>query len=173
MGAAVALHFALAHPERARGLVLASFPAGPASGRGIAGEALRFAEAIEREGLEAAGARFVWGPRAGLDRSSAALVRRGFLEHPPAGLVHTLRELLAVLPPLEALAPRLGRLDVPALVVAGSADAASLPVCRELAERIPRGRLVEIPEAGHVVNLARPEAFHAAVRAFLDEVVLE
>jgi 3-oxoadipate enol-lactonase len=156
-----------------RGLVLASFPAGPASGRGIAGEAPRFADAIEREGLEAAGARFVWGPHAGLDRSSAALVRRGFLEHPPAGLVHTLRELLAVLPSLEDLAPQLRRLVVPALVVAGAADAASLPVCHELAELIPRGRLVEIPEAGHVVNLERPEAFQAAVRGFLDEITLE
>jgi 2-succinyl-6-hydroxy-2,4-cyclohexadiene-1-carboxylate synthase len=171
MGAAVALQLALARPERVRGLVLASFPAGAASGRGIAADALRFAEAIEREGLEAAGARFVWGPHAGLDRASAALVRRGFLEHPPRGLVHTLRELLARLPSVEALAPRLERLAAPALVVAGGADAASGPACRALAEALPRGRLVEIPGAGHVVNLERPEAFHAAVRSFLDELL--
>jgi pimeloyl-ACP methyl ester carboxylesterase len=170
MGAAVALQLALAQPERVGALVLASHPAGPASGRGIAAAALRFAEAIERDGLAAAGARFVWGPGAGLDPAAAALVRQGFLEHRPCGLVHTLRELLAVLPDVGALRPRLARLDRPALVVAGGEDAASLPVCREIAEVLPQGRLVVVPGAGHVVNLERPEAFHAAVGDFLAEV---
>ena len=161
MGALVGLRFALAHPERVRGLVLASFPAPPS-------HALAFADSIEREGLEAAGARFVWGPDSGLDAAGAALVRQGFLEHPPHALAAVLRELIAVQPPLDTWAPRLGALTVPALVVAGERDAGSLAASRRLAAALPDARLVVIEGAGHVVNLARPDAFNEALLEFLE-----
>ncbi len=161
MGALVGLRFALAHPERVRGLVLASFPAPPS-------HALAFAESIEREGLEAAGARFVWGPDSGLDAAGATLVRQGFLEHPPHALAAVLRELIAVQPPLETWGPRLGALTVPALVLAGERDAGSLAASRWLAAALPDARLVVIKGAGHVVNLARPDAFNEALLDFLD-----
>jgi pimeloyl-ACP methyl ester carboxylesterase len=167
LGAAVALRAALAHPERARALVLASHPAGPGSGRGVAASALAFADAIERDGLEAAGARFAWGPGSGLDRAGASLVRQGFLEHRPHALAHTLRECLARLEPVEALAPRLAELRLPVLVVAGERDLGSLPVSRALSEALPAAQLVVIPDAGHVVNLAAPAAFDAALLDFL------
>ncbi|HUE29355.1 MAG TPA: alpha/beta fold hydrolase, partial [Verrucomicrobiae bacterium] len=67
MGAGTALRFALAHPERVQGLVLAAFPPGADAPGTFAAVAADFAHAIEREGLEAAGARFVWGPSSGLD----------------------------------------------------------------------------------------------------------
>jgi pimeloyl-ACP methyl ester carboxylesterase len=168
MGAAVALRAALAAPGRVRALVLASYPAGPASGRGIAAQALAFAEAIDRDGLEAAGARFVWGEHAGLDAAGARLVRQGFLEHAPEALAHTLRETLAHLEPVETLAPRLASLPLPVLVIAGEGDAASLPTSRALAAALPEAQLVVIPEAGHVVNLAAPAAFNSALLRFLD-----
>jgi len=167
MGAAVALRFGLAQPSLPRGLVLASPPAGPGSGRGVAAHAAAFADAIERDGLAAAGERFAWGPGSGLDPAGAALVRQGFLEHPPHALAHTLREFLAKLEPVETLAPRLAALDVPALVIAGERDEASLPTCRALAAALPRAELVVIPGAGHVVNLAAPAEFDAAMLDFL------
>jgi len=167
MGAAVALRYALARPERVRALVLASPPAGPGSGRGVAAHAVAFAEAIEREGLEAAGARFVWGAGSGLDPAGAKLVRQGFLEHAPHGLAHTLREFLAVQGPVAAQAERLAALDIPTLLVAGARDEGSLPVCRALADALPRAELAVIPDAGHVVNLAAPAAFDAALLGFL------
>lgn len=170
LGAAVALRAALMHPEHARALVLASHPAGPGSGRGVAASALAFADAIERDGLEAAGARFAWGPGSGLDAASAALVRQGFLEHPPHALAHTLRECLARLEPVEALAAQLAALRLPVLVVAGERDLGSLPVSRALAEALPAAQLVVIPDAGHVVNLAAPAAFDAALLGFLDRL---
>jgi len=98
MGAGIALRFARAHSQRTRALVLASFPAG----RGVAGSfkavAEDFAATIEREGLEAAGARFVWGPDSGLEPRAAALIRQGFLEHAPHALEATLRQVIAVQP---------------------------------------------------------------------------
>lgn len=166
-GASVALRFALRHPERVHALVLAAYPAAR-DGGGIAAIAPRFAERIDRDGLEAAGAEFVWGPRSGFDAAAAAFVKQGFLEHPPHALAHILRESLARERPLGEMAPALARLEVPTLVVAGSLDRVSLGPCRELAAALPRAELVEIPDAGHVVNLAAPAAFQAALRRFLD-----
>lgn len=167
MGAAIALEFALRAPERVRGLVLASFPGGRGS-RGVASMALPFAEALENEGLEAAGARFVWGAESGLDPAGAALVRQGFLEHRPHALACVLRGYLAGLPPLASLAPALAEVAAPALVLAGSRDEVSLEPSRRLAALLPAARLVEIADAGHVVNLAAPAAFNAALGRFLD-----
>src|SRR5213078_3384169 len=79
MGAGTALRFARAHPGRAQGLVLAGFPPGAGAPGTFSAIAADFADAIEREGLEAAGARFVWGAASGLDPAGARLVRRGFL----------------------------------------------------------------------------------------------
>ena len=167
MGAAVALALALQQPAGVRALVLASVPPGAASGRGIAGQAVRFAEALEREGVEAAGARFAWGPDTRLDAAGAARVRQGFLEHPAHGLSHTLRGVLASWPTPEELAPALGRLQLPALVLAGGEDAGR-DVSRAVARALPRAVWREIPGAGHVVNLAAPEAFNEALLEFLE-----
>jgi len=170
MGAAVALALARAHPERVRALVLASFPPGRGGGEGASHHALDFAEAIEHDGLEAAGARFVWGPDSGLDERGAALVRQGFLEHTGHGLAGTLRGFLAGLPPVTEIAAELADVAIPTLVVAGALDAPSLPACRALAAALPNARLEVIPGAGHVVNLARPAEFDAALGDFLDHL---
>jgi pimeloyl-ACP methyl ester carboxylesterase len=167
MGAATALRFALAAPERVRGLVLAAFPAGNTTPGSLAGAATRFAEAIERRGLDAAGAEFVWGPASHLDPAAAALVRRGFLEHPPHALAATLRGVIAAPLPVAALAPALARCTVPALVVVGEQDRGSLAPSRALAAALPAATFVVLPGAGHVVNLERPGAFNEAVADFL------
>jgi pimeloyl-ACP methyl ester carboxylesterase len=167
LGAAVALEAALRAPGAVRALVLASIPAGRGSGRGVAAQAEAFAAAIEREGIEAAGARYAWGPASGLDARGAALVRAGFLEHPPHGLAHTLRGVLAGLRPAGERRAELARVAAPTLVVAGARDAGSLEPSRALAEAIPGARLEVVPDAGHVVNLAQPAAFDALVTEFL------
>lgn len=168
MGAGIALRFALAHPERVRVLVLAAFPAGADQPGSYAAVAERFAERIERVGLDAAGAEFVWGPSSGLDAHAAALVRRGFLEHSAHAMAHVLRRVIAAQPSVAALAPLVARLRVPTLVVVGARDRLSLDASRAVAAAVPGAALVEIPEAGHLVNLARPDEFDAAVAAFLD-----
>jgi pimeloyl-ACP methyl ester carboxylesterase len=167
LGAATALRFALAHPARVRALVLMAPPAGPSSGRGISASALAFAEAIERDGLDAAGARFAWGPRAHLDPQAAAWVRAGFLEHDPQSLAHLLREYVAKLETPAEMRGLLARVAASVLVVVGAEDAASLPTAHELADVLPHARLEVIPGAGHVVNLAAPERVNAVLREFL------
>jgi pimeloyl-ACP methyl ester carboxylesterase len=166
MGASVALQFALAHPDRVRGLVLASFPAASGGG-GFARSARAFADCIDGEGLEAAGERFVWGADSGLEERGAALVRQGFLEHPPHALAHILREFLAEQPAVEALAPALRTLRIPTLIVAGERDTASLGPSEALAAALPDAEFARIPDAGHVVNLARPAEFNHQLDSFL------
>jgi pimeloyl-ACP methyl ester carboxylesterase len=71
LGAGVMLAFALAHPERVRGLVLASFPAGLGRAGAFSGSAQAMASVLESDGVEVAGARFVWGSESGLDERLA------------------------------------------------------------------------------------------------------
>lgn len=44
----------------------------------------------------------------------------------------------------------------------------SREIAEEMVRRLPNGRLVEIPDAGHQVPLHQPEAFARAVREFLE-----
>jgi pimeloyl-ACP methyl ester carboxylesterase len=169
LGAATALAFALRHPERVRALVLAS-PPGGADDPPRRSWALAFAQAIDERGLEAAGAEFVWGERARFDPRGAALIRQGLMEHPPAALAHILRRTLAELPGPSALDAELRGFPRPVLVIAGADDASAREPARALAERLPDAELVVIPNAGHVVNLAAPEAFNEACARFLERV---
>jgi pimeloyl-ACP methyl ester carboxylesterase len=50
----------------------------------------------------------------------------------------------------------------------GGSARTSLGPSRALAKALPAAVLEEIPGAGHVVNLARPAAFDAALGRFLD-----
>ena len=165
MGAGVALRFAIEHPDRGSGLILSAFPRAvdePAH----APWALGFARAIEERGLEAAGEEVIWGR---FDPRTADLIKRGFVEHRPHALVNVLRELIAVQPPPAAM-PELAEIRVPALILVGSTDLPSLAPCRALAQRIPRATLVEIPGAGHIVNLSHPAEYNRAVADFLGTV---
>jgi pimeloyl-ACP methyl ester carboxylesterase len=128
--------------------------------------ALDFADALETEGAERAGERFVWGERSRLDAQGAASVRRGFLEHDPRALALILRHALARLPELEDQVLRLDGLAIPTLIVAGEADAPSVAAARQLA-RIRSSELVVLPGAGHVVNLAAPDDFLVITKRLL------
>jgi 3-oxoadipate enol-lactonase len=62
----------------------------------------------------------------------------------------------------------LHRMTCPALVVAGTNDAIiRLEESRAVAENIPGGQFVEIPNSGHLSNLENPEAYNAALLSFL------
>jgi pimeloyl-ACP methyl ester carboxylesterase len=126
-----------------------------------------FAAAIDADGLEAAGERFVWGPSSGLDPQAAKLVRMGFMEHPPHALAAVLRQVIGRLEPVEEMGDALAGVDVPALVIVGENDRGSQSSSRALAEALPRAERVVVPGAGHVVNLAAPGPFNEALLAFL------
>lgn len=168
MGARMALHVALAHPESVRRLVLVS---GTGGIDGADQRAARrrsddeIAGRIERDGVS----EFVrwWLDRplfATLPAGAAAIASR--LGSTPAGLAASLR--LAGTGTQEPLWDRVAAIDVPTLVVVGELDAAYRAHGARLVEAIgPNATLAVIPGAGHAAHLERPAEFEAAVFPFL------
>lgn len=166
-GALAALALARLHPHLVRSLVLADATLGrgalePAererwrAGRYALGEELQ-QRADER-------AREIAAPGAAGD--VLAEIARNMRRVRPAGYRCVTDVIVAVdaRPWLEAIA-------VPVLVVCGEHDAVvGLPLSQTIAERIPDARLATIPDAGHAPHVERPDAFAAAVRAFVEGV---
>jgi pimeloyl-ACP methyl ester carboxylesterase len=64
--------------------------------------------------------------------------------------------------------PDLPTIDVPTLVITGSADRLIPPdVTAAIAERVPGAELLRIEGAGHLSNLEVPDAFDAALGGVL------
>ena len=71
-------------------------------------------------------------------------------------------------PPQADLWPVLTRIPCPTLVVRGmETDLLTADVAQRMARELPKGQLVEIPKAGHMVFEDNPEDFITAVRKFL------
>jgi pimeloyl-ACP methyl ester carboxylesterase len=149
------------------GLVLASYP--PAGDAFSPSWALALADAIERDGAEVAGERYVWGGGR-FDAAAAKWIRQGFLEHRPQALVAVLRRVLAVEPRVSERKKNLSELRVPTLLIAGEQDVRSVETTSELEQLLPNARRVVVPGAGHVLNLEKPQSFNEALRRFLSEI---
>lgn len=68
--------------------------------------------------------------------------------------------------------PLLAAIHVPTLIVVGDEDTLTPPAASEEMHRAIAGStLVRIPRSGHLSNLERPDAFDAALAAFLDHQV--
>ncbi len=160
MGGRIALHAALALPDRVERLVLVG--AGPGIGdaseraaRRTADDAL--AERIEEIGVEAFAAE--WGAQplfAGQPPRVAAAANADRLRNTAAGLAAALRGLgTGVMDPLW---DRLGDLAVPVTLVVGERDEKFRALAEQMRERLPDARLSLIPGAGHAAHLERPDA---------------
>lgn len=67
--------------------------------------------------------------------------------------------------------PILPEIDIPTIVVVGSADTLTPPPMSEaIAEGIPDADLMVLDGAGHISNLEDPDGFNVALRAILDRV---
>jgi pimeloyl-[acyl-carrier protein] methyl ester esterase len=100
--------------------------------------------------------------RATLAASRAQWFARG--EPSPRVLAGALAEILRA-----DLRPDVHRIGQPALVISGARDILTPPGAgRWLAQHLPAGRFAEIPGAAHAPFLSHPDAFDAALDAFLD-----
>lgn len=161
MGAATALSYAMRHPNRIAGLLIAAYPS---PGNALGSWAFDFATSIERFGVNHAGEQYVWGESSRFDPQAKALIRQGFLEHSPEALVGILRRCLASLTPVEEMATLLAGFRVPTRIVVGGNDAGAIEPSRTLARLIPNSNLSVLEGAGHVVNLERVSEFNEELR---------
>ena len=165
MGGYYALCFALAHPDRVHKLVVAGGPAGSAG--------LRTLAAGDRAAAVEARMKGSWRPAE------------------PGGIPDDLRELFdarLALPGSEeswrsilrsarqdsttfALHPELKGLRRPTLFLWGEQDRIDppLPAATAIAEQMPNGRLVLLPDAGHTPWMEKPEECAARIAEFLAE----
>jgi 2-succinyl-6-hydroxy-2,4-cyclohexadiene-1-carboxylate synthase len=176
MGARVALHTALAAPDRVGALIIES------GSPGIAGDAERaerrtadeaLAADIERRGLEAFVDRWellsLWASQRQLSSATREGLRAQRLAGSARGLANSLRGLGA-----GATAPLHERLrelaGLPTLLVCGALDEKYVRLAREMKELIPHATLRVVAGAGHAVHLERPRELLGAVEDFLMEV---
>lgn len=168
MGGYVSLAFLRRHREAAAGLVLVDTRADAdaqevrATRKEQQQEVLAQGTAALRERLFArllSEKNLLGGPIAAQVRS--------LLDQPAAGIVGAL-EAMQKRPDST---PWLSSIDIPTLVIVGEEDGLTPPSIAEgMARSIPGAGLVTLPRAGHLANLEEPEAFHRALRSFLEGV---
>lgn len=156
MGGAIAQMLALEHSDLVSALGLIA-----------TGARLRVAPAILesiRDDFDHAVAlitRYLWGPEA--DESLMELGREALEDTGPDVLLADFRACDSF-----DVMDRLGEIEIPALVVCGTADALTpVKYARYLAEHIPDARLLTVEGAGHMVMLERPRKVGEAVREFV------
>ncbi len=176
MGGFTALHFALRHPARTLGAVVAGcgYGAHPDKEEGFRAESEKVAVAFEEEGSERMSQWYGFGPARvqyeAKDPRGHAEHLRVLAEHDPVGAAHTMRGVQKARPSLYAMTDQLAACEPAVLVVAGDEDNGVLETDLMLKRTIPRCGLAILPRSGHVTNLEEPMLFNLHVERFLAAV---
>jgi pimeloyl-ACP methyl ester carboxylesterase len=167
MGGYVAMAFLRRHADRVQALVLAGTKAGADPDPARAGR-LRMADALDGGDADALVEQVLpalLGPTTATQRPQVGGRVRGLVQAaPPAAAAWAQRAMAARPDSLDTLAAA----DLPALVLVGEQDELS-PVreAEAMVEALPQGRLVVVPDAGHLCSVEVPEIFSAAVGEFV------
>lgn len=175
MGARIALHAALALPGRFGALVLIG--GSPGLEEDSARESRRLADATVAARLM--NCRSTAGFLAEWD-AQPLLAGRAHMPEPwkshslKARAANTLRGLAESLEgvgtgALPSLWGRLPEITLPVLLVVGENDTKFTAIARRMAQALPRGALLTVPEAGHAPHLERPTATAAVLAPHLAE----
>ena len=176
MGGFATLHFGLAHPGRARSLVVAGvgYGAEPDQRERFRSEADITARILRTEGMAAWAAAYSLGPTRVQFQNKDPRGWREFAdmlaEHSAAGSAHTQQGVQKERPSVFELAEGMKELTVPTLVVTGDEDWPCLIPSVFMKRTIPGAGLLVVPNTGHTVNLEEPAAFNAALADFFAQV---
>jgi 2-succinyl-6-hydroxy-2,4-cyclohexadiene-1-carboxylate synthase len=175
MGGRVALHLALAEPERVGALILESTSPGitdpeERAKRRRGDEEL--AEFTERKGVAAFTRRWEALPLFASQRRLSLPIRHRQreqrLRNTPRGVANSLRSMGAGVP--EPVHERLSELTMPTLLIVGELDERYRAHADAMLADLPNARLALVPEAGHNVHLEQPKQFDAQVLGFFREM---
>lgn len=160
LGGYISLEFQLAHPEMTRALILCNTGPGYRKDDARAGWndfSIGYAKRFEEKGLDGLGRGIEIDATRQYQRSAQGLAfaGRGILTQRDAKVMEHLEQI-----------------DVPTLLVLGADDARYKGGMEYLAAKVPGAKLVVVEQAGHAVNLYQPDAFNAAVVAFLRDNAL-
>ena len=168
MGGYIALAFYAHYADRVKGLVLANTRAVPDS------EEVKQSRLVNAQQVGETGPSFLVETMAPKMLGTAAkpeigiAVRSMMTRQRAAGIMSALRGM-AARPDRTAL---LRFATIPVLIVSGNADVLIPPSDSEAMHAlIPNSRLVIIPDAGHLSNLDKADAFNHVVREFYKQVV--
>ena len=167
MGGRLALHVALAAPQRVTRMVLIGANPGiedPALRAERRGADARLAERIESEDDIEAFAEAWRGQSlfAGDPAGVVGAAREDYRRNRPSALAAALRGMGT-----GAMSPLWGRLDqlnMPVLVLAGERDARYREIGERIVRTVPRGRILVLP-GGHAVQLESPAEVASAIGA--------
>ena len=152
MGGYVTLAFARHYPQRLSGMGLITTRAEADTEEGRAGR-YEMVEKVQKQG--AAPLADSLAPRLTKDESLVREMRAMLAEASPAGIISALKGM-AARPDRSNMLPEIA---VPALVVAGVQDQIiDLGDAKEMADALPDGSFLPIPEVGHLPMLESPEA---------------
>jgi 2-succinyl-6-hydroxy-2,4-cyclohexadiene-1-carboxylate synthase len=164
MGGRVALHVALAAPERVSRLVLISTTAGLSDAEERADRCARdrrLAEEIEQGDIDDFIDLWRSQPMFADDPPRVdALAREEMAPNRPAGVASALRGIGTG--EMAPLWDRLGELTMPVTIVVGERDAKFRAVAERMARELAAGRLVVV-RGGHVLPLENPQAVADAI----------
>lgn len=172
MGGRLALGLALRHPDQVSSLILESATPGIQDEqarleRSAADEIL--ARRIEEAGVEVFVADWerlpMWESQRTLPSQVLQHQRELRLRNSDTGLANSLRGMGQGAQP--SYWDRLGEMNVPVLLVAGSLDRKFVGIAGQIGIKIPGAELSVVPDAGHAVHLERPEEFSILVQEFL------
>lgn len=173
MGGAVTLKFAIAHPDRCIGAVVAGAGSGADNHEEWVRGGLETARRFEEEWESTAGA-YAEGPaRVQLNQKDP----RGwqafadlFLKHSATGSAHTFRGVQLKRRTIYEVEDDLTKMRAPVLIMVGDEDEPCLKPALFMKEHIPNAGLVVLPRSGHAINLEEPALFNQFVMDFLTAV---
>ena len=159
LGGYMSLAFNATHPERTRALLI--IDTGPGYRNDQARDAWNASAIARAERFEAEG----FGD---LSRASAEV--RLARHRDASGLAHAARGMLTQ--KTARVIESLPGVACPAIVIVGADDTPFLAASDYMAGKIPGARKVVIAGAGHSANIDQPQAFNAALLAFLKDAGL-
>jgi len=163
MGGYVSLAFARCYPERLLGLALVASQAAADTPERRQGR-LQTAGEVERRGVKSLAKTMP--EKLTANPALVDLLRQLILQADPQGVAGTLRGMAN----REDMTRRLSEINVPTVIIAGAQDSL-IPVekSREMEQLLPRGWLVEVPNAGHMPMMETPEMVAEALHRLIEK----